>query len=41
MPEVKVESIYIYPYVPAVSASEGKTFNLKTQVTTSCHARAV
>nr|KYP69394.1 hypothetical protein KK1_008584 [Cajanus cajan] len=33
MPEVKVESSYIYPSLPAVCASEGETFNLKTQVT--------
>ncbi|TKY73873.1 peroxisome protein [Spatholobus suberectus] len=41
MPEVKVESTYIFPSVPAVSASDGETFNLKTQVTNASHAHAV
>ncbi|KAG5067242.1 hypothetical protein GLYMA_04G216600v4 [Glycine max] len=40
MPEVKVESNYIYTSVPDVSASEGETFNLETQVPNACHAHA-
>ncbi|TKY73874.1 Meiosis arrest female protein 1-like [Spatholobus suberectus] len=41
MPGLKVESTYIFPSVPAVSASVGETFNLKTQVTNACNAHVV
>lgn len=38
MPEVKVESTYIFPSVPAVSASDGESFILQTQVNNASHA---
>ncbi|RDX69330.1 hypothetical protein CR513_51572, partial [Mucuna pruriens] len=38
MPDLKVESTYIFPFV---SASEGETFYLKTQVTDASHAHAI
>ncbi|RDX69328.1 hypothetical protein CR513_51570, partial [Mucuna pruriens] len=41
MPDVKVESTYIFPSVPAVSVSDGETFLLKTQVANASHAHAV